>query len=348
VKIAIIDYTGTKKYPGMELKQGIGASDRAVLELCKNLPLMNHEVHFFSNSTYQGNFDGTIWHTCVEDGFVCDVVIMQRSIIYQEKIKYKKMFLWMHDDIDAPVNKNYSIFKDIPDEIIVSSEYHKERLIECGTDESKINIVPLGVEKNNFVGCDYLRSQNCIYASAPFKGLPLLIKLWSRIHERVPKAFLHICSGMNLYNAPDQDKYFKVIYDAIEKDPSIMNHGVKTNKQVSRIMGQSALMVYPNFFPETFCVAAIESIYQETPIVTSAIGALPETVGDCGVCISGDPKSEEYQNNFVETVVNLLEDKEKRERLKTKCKERYLMSWGEVIEAINELMEETIYDFLPN
>lgn len=339
MKIAIVDFTGISKIPGMEDREGCGASDRAILELCKNLPKMHHEVHFFAATTAQGNFDGTIWHNIVEDGFECDVLIMQRVMVYREKFKYKKMIMWLHDDIDAPVNKNLDQIINLPDAFIVLSTFHKNKLLDLGVDEKKIHILPEGVTAERF-GSQEDRGQSCVYASAPFKGLPLLIKLWPKIRAKVPRATLHICSGMQLYKAPEKDQYFKPIYDAISKDSSIINHGVLTNKEVLKVMGDCAIMAYPNFFPETYCAAATEAISQNTPVITTDLGALKETVNDCGIVISGDPKTHEYQDNFVNTVAEILLDTKKLRTLRIHCTNRYIMTWEEMVEGINEIAEE--------
>lgn len=339
MKIAIVDFTGIQKMPGMDQQIGCGASDRAILELCRNLPKMHHETHFFTATTAQGNFDGTIWHNIVDQDFECDVLIMQRVMVYRERFKYKKMIMWLHDDIDAPVNKTLDQIAHIPDAFVVLSEFHKSRLLALGVGEKKIHILPEGVTAERF-GSQEDRGPSCVYASAPFKGLPLLIQLWPRIRNQVRGATLHVCSGMQLYKAPEKDQYFKPIYDAMAKDPSIINHGVLTNKQVLEVMGKCSIMVYPNFFPETYCAAAAEAISQNTPVITTDLGALKETVGDCGIVIPGDPKTKEYQDNFVKTVVNILIDKQKLKILRIHCAKRYIMTWDEVCEGINEIAEE--------
>jgi hypothetical protein len=43
-------------------------------------------------------------------------------------------------------------------------------------------------------------------------------------------------------------------------------------------------------------------------VVTSELGALPETVGEAGICIPGDPRTPAYQHAFVEACVALLTD----------------------------------------
>lgn len=342
MKYAIIDFTQVEKYPGIEYKRGLGASDRAVLELIKYLASLHHEVYFFNKSSIQGNYDGVIWSSVIPKDFECDILVVQRLPMFYDKIKYKKMIMWLHDDISAPVMTNLNNFLSIPDALIVLSKYHKDRLLSWGVPENKIHILPEGVDGSiDRFGLQEDRGYSLVFSSAPFKALPILMKVWGKIKQRVPDAKLHICSGMNLYQAPEHDLYFQKDYDRIKNDPDIIMHDVVTNKQVLEIVGQCALMVYPNIYPETFCAAAIEAIYSNTPVVTSNLGALPETVGNCGFCVNGDPKSEEWQNKFTAIIIDLLNHPHPLMRtLKINCANRYIMRWDEVSDAINDLAEE--------
>jgi glycosyltransferase involved in cell wall biosynthesis len=180
-----------------------------------------------------------------------------------------------------------------------------------------------------------------VYASAPFKGLPLLMKLWPQIKEKIPGIKLHLCTGMSLYDSPDQDAHFKILYDLIKKDPDIINHGVLTNKETVKIIGECTIMCYPNFFPETCCAAALESISQNTPVITSAIGALPETVGDCGVCLPGDPKTMIWQQQFIWIIEDFLKNRpDILKKARIHCINRTIETWPEIIDDINTIIEE--------
>lgn len=347
MKIAIVDFTGVRKTPEMYKVRGCGASDRAILELVEQLPRFGHEVHFFTPSRFQGKHQGATWHNIapsLNEPFECDVVIMQRLMVYQERFKYKQMIYYVHDDVDAPVNENVSSIVHKPDAVVCLSPYHKDKLISVGFSPEKIFVVPEGVD---LPSRPYLNSRpnHCIYASAPFKGLPLLIKLWSRIKERVPDATLHVCSGMGLYQASEKDLYFKALYDAMAKDESIINHGVLRNDEVLDIMARSKLMIYPNIFAETFCAAAIESISRLTPVISSNLGALSTTIGDCGVLISGDPKTAMYQTAFVELAVKALRDEEFYTMLTNNCIKRKIDTWKQVAKKINDVITITMVKY---
>jgi hypothetical protein len=75
-------------------------------------------------------------------------------------------------------------------------------------------------------------------------------------------------------------------------------------------------------WPETFCIAAIEAQAAGCPVLTSAVGALPETVGDGGLCLHGDPRSPAYQDAFVNAAVQLLRDDQQWSALSQRARER--------------------------
>ena len=335
MKVAILDFTGVRKFPGIELMQGLGASDRAVLECCRLMPKLDHEVHLFCNTDFTGLTDGVYWHNYVPFNFACDLLIIQRLPLYYERINAKKTILWLHDDIDAPVNNHIDKFLSIPDLFIVLSNYHKERLINIGVDENKIIILPEGIDgRIDRFGSQEDRGKTLVMASAPFKSLPLLMKLWPEIKEAVPDVRLTIIGSMKLYQASDYDEHFKKLYDIMKLDPQITHYELLSNAATVELIGKHAIMCYPNIFRETFCLSAMEAISQNTPVITSALGALPETVGDCGVCIEGDPKTTAWQYSFVQAIIFYLTNKEKLKELRIHCTNRNIHTWNDIIKEI--------------
>ncbi len=70
----------------------------------------------------------------------------------------------------------------------------------------------------------------------------------------------------------------------------------------------TGLLLYPNTFDETSCIAAIEAQASGCVVITSARAGLNETVQDekTGICIKGDPHSQRYKREFIAAAVGLL------------------------------------------
>ena len=75
------------------------------------------------------------------------------------------------------------------------------------------------------------------------------------------------------------------------------------------------------------------------PVVTSAHSALPETVGEAGVFISGEPGSPQYMERLVQETDRLLSDEEYWQHLSDVGKKRAeKMGWESVADRFEALL----------
>jgi SAM-dependent methyltransferase/glycosyltransferase involved in cell wall biosynthesis len=100
-----------------------------------------------------------------------------------------------------------------------------------------------------------------------------------------------------------------------------------TKAQLYRLMKGMRVYAYPTpaksmaGFAEISCIAAMEAQACGLPIVTSARGALPETVDeDGGMLVHGDPWSPEYRKAFVDEVLRLFRDEAEWALRSAECK----------------------------
>ena len=63
---------------------------------------------------------------------------------------------------------------------------------------------------------------------------------------------------------------------------------------------------YPSHFWETFCITALEAMVSNTIPVTTDLAALSTTVGEHGILLQGDSRSPQYQQEFVDKIVQVL------------------------------------------
>ena len=112
---------------------------------------------------------------------------------------------------------------------------------------------------------------------------------------------------------------------------------------MGREMMKSSILCYPNTFEETSCITAIEAQAAGCAIVTSAFGALPETVGKAGILIPGEPGSTDYINQFIDAVNRLLSDDSRLEAYSDAAKrqsERY--AWSAIASRFAEFVENKL------
>jgi hypothetical protein len=116
---------------------------------------------------------------------------------------------------------------------------------------------------------------------------------------------------MRVYGMAEADdrRQFRALYRKA-KQPGVKLVGTLPQLELAERLQQVRVLAYPNSYPETFCIAALEAQAAGCVVVTSELGALPETVGEGGVCLPGDLRSPEYQRAFVDACVRLLTDDE--------------------------------------
>ena len=71
---------------------------------------------------------------------------------------------------------------------------------------------------------------------------------------------------------------------------------------------KASILAYPSDFEETSCITAMEAQAGGCPVVTTALAALPEAVGDGGILIEGKAGTEVYRQKFVEACDRILSD----------------------------------------
>jgi glycosyltransferase involved in cell wall biosynthesis len=168
-----------------------------------------------------------------------------------------------------------------------------------------------GVEPSYFEGEEARGRKRLIYSSVPYRGLQLMPDILEKLVAIHPDLEFHSFSGFKVYldNVAEGDRIdFERVVARLSQFPQFHNHGNVPQHQLAREMMRSSILCYPNTFEETSCITALEAQAAGCAIVTSSFGALPETVGNAGILIPGEPGSPEYISQFVSALDRLLTD----------------------------------------
>jgi len=140
---------------------------------------------------------------------------------------------------------------------------------------------------------------NLIYHTTPHRGLDILVAAYEALSEEWgDKVHLNVYSSFNVYGWPQRDEEFKVLFDKIDAHPHMTNHGAVPNAQVREALKESHIFAYPSTWTETSCIAAIEAMSAGCQVVTSSLGALPETTGGFATMYSFVENKQFHANMF--------------------------------------------------
>ena len=333
-KIILFSPTGVKINLTSIEDRPLGGADTILIKTMMELS-KKYEVHAYVPTISSLDFPQLkvkpFQDLLTDDNAECDIFIMYRKAwVIPPCVSYKKAIFYSQDDTDSPCFAGVDgTYFDKFDKIICLSQYHKKRLNHaCKIKNKHKKIVILGNGANSRLYREPKNPLKFIYASTPFRGLVVLAKLWKQIVEKYPTAELHVFSSMAIYDGELQDKlYFNQLYDKIKKIKGIVYHGSVTQREVFECMDTCSMLLYPNVFPETYCNVVMEARACGCPIITSDRGALSETTGRAGICIKGLPYGEKYQNEFLDSVFRLIEDKREWQYYADRCTP--IRTWGD-------------------
>ena len=123
------------------------------------------------------------------------------------------------------------------------------------------------------------------YSSTPFRGLDVLAAAWLRLSAN-PDWSCTAVSGMQLYG--QSDAAFEALFDRIAGTPGMTRLEPMGQAALARVLAEHDFWAYPCTFPETSCISALEAVAAGLYPVTTALGALPETLEGWGTFVPPD------------------------------------------------------------
>jgi len=88
---------------------------------------------------------------------------------------------------------------------------------------------------------------------------------------------LDVYSCFKIYGWEEQDKEWEPLYNACKETPNVNYHGTVSNDEIRSALQQTHILAYPNVYPETGCISAIEAMSAGCIVVCPNLGVLPET-----------------------------------------------------------------------
>jgi glycosyltransferase involved in cell wall biosynthesis len=115
------------------------------------------------------------------------------------------------------------------------------------------------------------------YTSTPFRGLASLLRMFRTLRNARPELRLEVYSDMSIYQQDEAAHPYKKLYAKARSLPGVKYFGAVSQTTLAQALRSAAILSYPSSFAETSCVSVLEALAAGLHVVTTRLGALPET-----------------------------------------------------------------------
>ena len=309
----------------------LGGTQSAACYLAEALAAAGHDIVLATNTRSLGVVRGVTcvgWNavpTLALREFRPDAVVMMAAAGEGQGLRQvfgerTRLILWTQHAHDQPAVKvlGSTVERDAYDGIALVSEWQKSQFVRnFGVDPARVRVLGNGASPafcNLFapgerIGAAKERPPVIAYTSTPFRGLDLLLRLFPEIRRRVPDTRLKVFSSMQVYQVSatrDAAKYGE-LYRRCRETDGVQYVGSLPQPRLARELRTVTAFAYPNTFAETYCIAALEAMAAGCRIVSSELGALPETTAGYAQLVPiGDRK--DYDTAFVDALASALNE----------------------------------------
>ena len=238
-----------------------------------------------------------------------DINLILNNANYDLLEKDKINILWMHHFVNQKEAKNLASkdFIGKLDWIIYNSNWNLEQHINYfHVPKNKSMVIRNAIEKINFVEKPSDKI-NLIYHTTPWRGLKILLKVFKSLN--LENVELNVCSSTIIYGKKFDSvlgKTFEDLFDECKNTKNVNYFGFLKNEKIIEKLKKMHIFAHPSIWPETSCIAAIESMAAGCEIVTTSLGALNETCSPFGKIINFPKTPEELEIKYSEALLDSI------------------------------------------
>jgi glycosyltransferase involved in cell wall biosynthesis len=113
---------------------------------------------------------------------------------------------------------------------------------------------------------------------------------------------------MNIYQFQPENDQFRSLYDLARDMDGVQYVGSVGQLRLAQELTGAAALAYPSTFPETSCIAAIEAMAAGAAVLTTRLGALPETTQGHAAMVDWQPNKTKLAETFAAMCIEILRD----------------------------------------
>jgi glycosyltransferase involved in cell wall biosynthesis len=222
--------------------------------------------------------------------------------------------------------------------LTVSKSSARDIAADFGVSPDRIEVIPLGVEPEVFQHYQDPRVPGRIVAMAsadtPMKGVATLLEAFAKLRTERDIELL-------LITRPKPGGRTEQLIDRLAIKDSVRFVSGLSDTELAEVVGSAEVACVPSLY-EGFSLPTVEAMACGTPLVVSRAGAIPEVVGEDGVC--ADLVTPGDVGELAAALEALLDDPERRHRMGAAGRQRALekFSWRAVAVATAEAFQRAI------
>ncbi len=241
-------------------------------------------------------------------GFQCIKCVSENYSFDLGFFNFLKIIFSTYDSLRFKILKDISIKKIRKNNGIILvplSDYVKNQLVEAGYPKEKINVINNICNFNSPGNKIFKRENKIIFAGSLEKSKGI----WDAI-----KAF-ELLDDKDLYfdiagDGREMDSIKKYISDKKIRNINLL--GWIDHSKLSELYLKSKIIIAPSVWPEPFGRFVLDSITTGTPVVSTAIGGIPEGIKDQETGLLVQPNNPQQ---LAEAIKKLLTDKKLYEKI---------------------------------
>ncbi len=219
--------------------------------------------------------------------------------------------LWMHHFVNQKEAKNLASedFVNKLDWIVYNSNWNLEQHIKkFKVPKNKSIVIKNAIEKVEFAEKPKDKI-NLIYHTTPWRGLRILLNVFKKLNLR--NVELDVCSSTIIYGKKFDSilgKTYQDLFEECKNTKNINYFGFLENKKIIEKLKKMHIFAHPSIWPETSCIAAIESMAAGCEVVTTNLGALNETCSPFGNIINFERNPKDLEKKYSEALLNSIKN----------------------------------------
>ena len=237
-------------------------------------------------------------------------IIFNRPELYEGYLsKGKNIFNFQ----DLPNDRMYKKFFESEminkfSHFVFNSEYQKEEFCKkFNFKEKSISVIknsinPIEIKQKKYNGKVIL-----IYHTTPHRGLELLAHCFPKILAENDKVYLKVFSSLKIYGWDEKDKVFEPLYKKLRDMKNVEYNSNVSNEEIRKQLVNSHIFAYPNIWPESSCISAIEAMSAKNLLVLPNLAALKETANKSKFLYKFTDNSSNHINTFQKELTRAIQ-----------------------------------------